>query len=201
MWQSLMPWLMLPAVGALIGYGTNWLAIRMLFHPRQPRFGMQGLLPRRQQDLAVNVGRLVAEELVHDDALAGALHDIELRDYVAPLLDEVIADKMDELKKLPLIGAMLNPSMLDGLKRTILEAVDHRQAAVKARLAEEFAQRVDVAGIVRQRLEAFDLDQLEQAVRRIAHHELAAITWWGAVLGGLIGLFQALSLHLLAWAA
>ena len=54
--SALLPWIMLPLVGAGIGYATNWLAIKMLFHPRNPRFGLQGLLPRRQDEIAESVG-------------------------------------------------------------------------------------------------------------------------------------------------
>ncbi|MFW5830079.1 MAG: DUF445 domain-containing protein, partial [Planctomycetota bacterium] len=36
-------WILMPLIGALIGYATNWLAIRMLFRPRRPVLGFQGL--------------------------------------------------------------------------------------------------------------------------------------------------------------
>jgi uncharacterized membrane protein YheB (UPF0754 family) len=53
---------MTPFVGALIGWLTNYLAIKMLFRPRQPRF-IFGLLcrviPRRQRDLALKIGEVV----------------------------------------------------------------------------------------------------------------------------------------------
>ena len=66
-----LPWVLLPVVGAIIGFATNWLAIKMLFHPRKPRFGVHGLLPRRQADLAKNIGAIVAEELITAGSFAG----------------------------------------------------------------------------------------------------------------------------------
>ena len=47
-------WILLPAVGALIGWFTNFVAIRMLFHPRKPvrlfgRVVLQGVLPRGRE--------------------------------------------------------------------------------------------------------------------------------------------------------
>ena len=33
----------LPLITALVGWGTNYLAVKMLFHPRRRIFGLQGL--------------------------------------------------------------------------------------------------------------------------------------------------------------
>ena len=75
----------MPLVGLLIGYATNWLAIQMLFHPRVKRFGYQGLLPRRQADIARDLGRVIGEELVKVETLLDPIKDIDLREHLSPL--------------------------------------------------------------------------------------------------------------------
>jgi hypothetical protein len=73
---SYLPFLLPPIVGALIGWGTNWLALKMLFRPIVPfRLGpwsIQGVIPRRQGALAANLGEMVERELVSHHDLAGA---------------------------------------------------------------------------------------------------------------------------------
>ena len=58
----------LPLVGALIGWFTNYLAVKMLFHPRDEKkilfLRIQGVFPKRQQALAHKVGMLVSSELI-----------------------------------------------------------------------------------------------------------------------------------------
>ena len=48
--------LLLPIIAALIGWSTNYLAVKMLFHPRLPLrimgFSIQGVFPKRQKQLA-----------------------------------------------------------------------------------------------------------------------------------------------------
>lgn len=44
--------LMLPLTGFVIGYFTNWLAIKLLFWPKQKVFGLQGLIPKRKEQIA-----------------------------------------------------------------------------------------------------------------------------------------------------
>jgi uncharacterized membrane protein YheB (UPF0754 family) len=58
-------------------------------------------------------------------------------------------------------------------------------------------EKVDIRTAVSSRLEGFDLLRLESVVTRVASKEMRAIEWWGAIVGGLIGLVQAAILALL----
>lgn len=69
-----------PLVGALIGWLTNALAVKMLFHPYKPwhigkiRLPLTpGIIPRRRHELAKAIGRAVEEKLLTYDDLAAAL--------------------------------------------------------------------------------------------------------------------------------
>ena len=57
---------------------------------------------------------------------------------------------------------------------------------------EEILQRFQVEEIVREQIEAFSLETLEEIVVSIAKKELVMITYLGALLGGIIGIFQGL---------
>ncbi|MDR0554579.1 MAG: DUF445 family protein [Treponema sp.] len=69
-------WLTPPLIGALIGYVTNALAIKMLFRPlREARiFGIRlpftpGILPRQRRKLADSIGAMVERELLTAEML------------------------------------------------------------------------------------------------------------------------------------
>src|SRR5258708_4122110 len=98
------PWVMLPTVGGAIGWATNLVAIRMLFHPPRPMLGLHGLLPRRQRELAASVGQVVGTELVPADDLLKGLDGADLTPYLRDLLDQAITAKLEEVRKIPLIG-------------------------------------------------------------------------------------------------
>jgi uncharacterized membrane-anchored protein YjiN (DUF445 family) len=59
----------------LHGYAGAWLAVRMLFRPRQPFkiFGLtlfpQGMIPRHRDRLANAIGKAVGEELVSTETI------------------------------------------------------------------------------------------------------------------------------------
>lgn len=189
-----LPWILLPGVGALIGYATNWLAIKMLFHPRQRRWGLQGLLPRRQPDLADSVGRIVAEDILHPDLLLSKLDEVDLGPAFSRLADRALERKVDDLRKIPLIGAFITPERLGSIRNALVDELEKSQPAIIGELKSMVRQRIDVHSLVRERLESLDLSDLEAMVQRVAAKEFRAIEAWGAVLGTLIGLAQALLL-------
>lgn len=58
------------AVTGLVGFGTNYIAIKMLFHPRKrrPLFG-QGLIPASKQKIARKLGESISKEIINSDLI------------------------------------------------------------------------------------------------------------------------------------
>jgi len=58
------------AVAGMIGFGTNWIAIRMLFWPRESRpiFG-HGLIPSQRDELIDKVAHEVLENLINEELI------------------------------------------------------------------------------------------------------------------------------------
>jgi uncharacterized membrane protein YheB (UPF0754 family) len=61
-------WWLLPLLGVVVGYVTNWVALWMIYEPAEPRkvgpFVVHGLFIRRQHDVAEVYARIVADEIV-----------------------------------------------------------------------------------------------------------------------------------------
>lgn len=84
-------------IAAVIGYVTNYLAIKMLFHPRRAwtirgrRVPFTpGLIPKRKGEIAVALGRVVSEYLVTADGLKKMLQQPEVRGQVEHKLYELV---------------------------------------------------------------------------------------------------------------
>ena len=65
-----------PLTGGIIGYFTNWLAIKMMFRPHQPKhlFGIRipftpGLIPKERGRIAEAVGSSISENLMNKEVL------------------------------------------------------------------------------------------------------------------------------------
>lgn len=90
------------SIGGLVGFGTNWVAIKMLFHPRVRVFGVQGVVPARRLELARSVGITLEEHLISGDRMhrllvgSGAVNEAidNLAKHLPRLLDDPEAREM-----------------------------------------------------------------------------------------------------------
>jgi hypothetical protein len=76
LFRLLVTWVLPPALGAVIGYVTNDIAIRMLFRPLTEKriLGIRvpltpGIIPKQRHALAESIGRMVSEHLITEDAV------------------------------------------------------------------------------------------------------------------------------------
>ncbi len=86
-----------PLVGCVIGYITNWLAIKMLFRPFKPvyLFGRQlpftpGLIPKEKVRLSAAVGDVIGKTLLDPDTLKGALLSGDMHEKLEKGIDSLI---------------------------------------------------------------------------------------------------------------
>ncbi|WP_068138550.1 DUF445 domain-containing protein [Limnochorda pilosa] len=189
-------WILLPLAGALIGWITNLLAVRMIFRPRDPvripLLGMrvQGLLPKRQADLARSVGEVVERDLLPVDELLALL---ELDRYREQVLEHVVGQVDERLANG--WSRYLPESIRRGLV-TYARSTAARETAlvldeVGVRLTEDLRSRVKLAPLVESQMARLRTDELERLLWQVAGHEFRWIEYLGAILGFAIGLGQA----------
>ena len=191
---DLWTWITIPAIGALIGLCTNWLAVKMIFRPLQPRglpgLRLHGLVPRRQQDLAKAIGDVVGNHLIeHKDVVRG-LNNLDFGGIFQEVLDRGLGPKVEELRSLPLIGGFLTEERVGEIKQTIVEGVMVHKEAVLDHVEKGLAKGLDVPRIVEEKVTAFSVLELEALILRVARRELKSIVRLGGVIGLCIGLCQ-----------
>lgn len=78
-----------PMIGAMIGYGTNWLAIKMLFRPVKPikigKFTLPftpGIIPKRKESLAKAIGEMVGNHLFTSEDMQKMLLSEEIENTI-----------------------------------------------------------------------------------------------------------------------
>jgi uncharacterized membrane protein YheB (UPF0754 family) len=105
----ILPWVLPPVLGAVIGYVTNAIAIRMLFRPlREIRvLGVRlpltpGVIPRQRGQLADNIGQMVARELLDEETirrqLSSAGFQERIRSNVEQFLAELLSSPLSKLR-------------------------------------------------------------------------------------------------------
>lgn len=187
-------WLLYPGAGALIGWLTNWLAIRLLFRPHEPvgigPWRVQGLLPRRRRDLARTVAQVVERELLSSHDLAHRLTAPAARARLVDALAGNLAAAVARRLPLPLPKPLAD--LLHKAARAEAQRFVDRQLPG---LINHWLAGIQVATLIQERLDALAIDEMEQLIHRLAKQELRYIEWMGALVGGLVGVVQALLVH------
>lgn len=191
---SLWTWILLPLIGGVIGLVTNYIAVKMIFRPLKRRrilfVPFHGLVPRRQKDLAKSIGKVVGAHLVEHKDIVKAFDKLDFDDLLGGVLDRGLTPKIQELRSLPLIGGFLTEDRVGEIKKAIRASILQHKQVVLDEIEKGLVKGLDVQKMVEQKVAAFPVLKLEQLILEVAKKELQAITWWGGVLGALIGLLQ-----------
>lgn len=195
---DLWTWLTIPAIGGVIGWSTNWLAVKMIFRPIQPRrflfLRVQGLIGRRQADLAKAIGRVVGNHLVEHKDVVKSLNRLDFGGILAGVLDKGLGPKVAELRSLPLIGGFLTEERVRDIRNSIVDGIMKHKESVLDEVERGLAKGLDVPTLVEKKVAGFAIEKLEAMILEVASRELRAIEVLGGVLGVVIGLLQVLFL-------
>ena len=192
----------LPLIAALTGWITNYLAIKMLFHPRKKVdlyfFSIQGIFPKRQQQLADKLGRIVSKELFSFDDIRDRFTSTETATEINKVLDEKLEDFLGVKLKttIPVLNFFLTAKMKTRIKNMMHEEFQHILPDILTRYSNKLEKDIDVEDIVKQKVSAFSSAKLEDILVSIMKKEFKFIEILGAVLGFLIGLIQLMILQL-----
>jgi uncharacterized membrane protein YheB (UPF0754 family) len=197
MTHTIMFWLQ-PLIAAFTGWFTTWIAIKMLFHPRNPvrilGLTIQGVFPKRQQQVASKLGKVVANELIHFDEIAAMLRDPKQLEQLNPTiekhLDAFLSVKLKE--KLPVISMFVSDAMMLKVKEGMMEEITLLLPVVITQYTDNLSAQVDIERIVTEKVSKFSTDKLEEILYSVMKKEFWFLELVGWVLGLLIGIIQLL---------
>lgn len=187
---------LIPIISAFIGWFTNWIAIKMLFHPREPKkilgITFQGIFPKNQAQFAAKLGKLVGEELLSFKDIADKITNPENIEKVMPVvethIDHFLRVKLAE--KMPVISMFIGEKTITELKGVFMEELKTLFPTLMESYINNLQQDLDLEQIVTQKVAAFSSDKLEQILNSIMSKEFRFVEIIGAVLGFIIGLLQ-----------
>ena len=124
-----------PVIASVIGYGTNYVAVKMLFHPRNEIKFMgrtlpftPGAIPKGKPRLAKAVGDVVGNTLITKEDITEKLLDEKIEHSVTEKIGEILNV---EIKKEVMTLSKIDDEKYDSLKNRITDTVtDKIMAAV-----------------------------------------------------------------------
>ncbi len=191
-----MKFIALPILGALTGYVTNFIAVRMLFRPRREvnmaGFRLQGLIPRRRPELARNIAETVHTHLISHDDIRRAMDKPEVSDSLRKMVEgrvtQLLVERGPEIH--PMARILLTDQLVGKLRAIITDEIMKSMPSITEQMLDTLEENLDFQALIIDKIEDFDLDRFEQIVLNIARKELRAIETLGGLLGFGIGLLS-----------
>jgi len=94
--------LLIPIISALVGWSTNYLAVKMMFYPIEfvgikPFFGWQGLIPAKRKEMAEIATELVLDKLLSVEEIAARLEPAKINQAIERRLQQVLKRVVNEV--------------------------------------------------------------------------------------------------------
>ncbi len=189
-------WL-LPTAGFVVGYLTNWLALKMIFEPVTPKkifgFRWQGSFLKRQEEVSEAYARLITDNIVNSQNMLHAMLEGPGGERMMQIIDRHVRDAAERYDAVPrpvsnlLFGSDDYEALKDRVAQGVVEAVPHGPIHDVEDYAEE---ALDLENTLRTRLQHLPPDQFTGLLRPIFQEDEWKLILVGAVLGLMVGLFQ-----------
>ena len=151
----------------------------------------QGLIPRRQQQLAEESAEIIEREILQQHMILNEIRKIELTPYLEEAAQKIVWERIGpQLKAIPLLGSFINDSTLAKFEVIAAAAMKEEAGPLMEKVATQFEASVNLRQMIEDNIAAFDLDRLEGIVNQVAKREFKTIERLGAVLGFIIGCIQ-----------
>jgi len=131
-------------IGAVIGYVTNYVAIKLLFRPFKPvKLGNiivfpQGVIPREKKSLARKVGNTIKEYILSEDEIRKIVTSPEVRAEIEKFLDK----KIKELSGKEITEFISKEEMAEKFAKIILKVVEEKFSMFTSLISEDMLKNI-----------------------------------------------------------
>lgn len=196
-------YLLIPLISGLIGWGTNILAVRMLYHPREKLgigpFSVQGVIPRRKAALAKDIAEAVQEEFLAEDVVREALSSPEMADSLVEVFEKQIDSFfLNTLGRNPLLANVFESEAVRSMKERHKAVMRRELPGIIEKVVTPVSAGISFQKQIEQKILNYDLSELEKLTHQVMGRELKEIERLGALIGFIIGLVQVLVFNFLS---
>jgi uncharacterized membrane protein YheB (UPF0754 family) len=193
--------LLIPFLSAFIGWFTPWLAIKMLFRPRNTvnvlGFRLQGVFPKKQKQIAQSLAKMVNEEFFSLDSIEQKIADPASLEKIMPVIEEHIDHflRVKLAKKMPIVSMFIGDKTINEMKSVFMDELSELFPVIMKNYVGGLKEQIDIEGMITEKLGNFPPEKLELIVYQGLSKELRYLGLFGATIGFIIGLAQLL----IAW--
>jgi len=184
--------IVLPLFGMCIGWLTDWLAIKLVFFPRERRLGLQGIFQKRRDEVAEQYGELIAREVMTIPNILDTVLNGPRADRAKALVRKAVGEVVDEQAELarPVVVAAIGEHRLREMKRdAAVLAIERLPETVRS--AEAYlTDALDIRNTIATRMCDLTRVEYEELLRPAFRRDEWKLIAVGAAIGFVVGELQ-----------
>lgn len=205
--------LMLPVSGFLLGWITNWIALKLIFRPIDPiifklfyccgpTIKIQGLFLQRQREVSVEFAAFITKKILTAEHILESMYRGPSSDKVFIKVTKHLQDACDRFagyeKFKPLIEYALGTDKFNQAKQEIIDGLFNclelkckkEILNVQKKLEQYTDEAMDIERLLRTKMAQLTSRQFEGVLHPVFEQDEIKLIMIGAMLGLLVGLFQ-----------
>ena len=192
-----------PIAGGIIGWVTNYVAIKLLFRPHIPfsilGYQVQGVIPKRRKEIARSMAKAIEKDLLSSGDFAKALSGLDWEKEIENTVEEAVEHRFSSrYLKLPVVG-LVSENLKGQIKLILTKEIISHLDRKKDSLAAKVKESIDVQELLVTKIDKLDLKKFEKLLTDFIARELKHLEYLGGVMGFIIGLIQSVMTLAFGW--
>ncbi|MDH3655841.1 MAG: DUF445 family protein [Myxococcales bacterium] len=184
----------LPAAGFLVGYITNWLALNLIFEPKEPKqvgpLKIQGVFIKRQREVATSFADVIAERVLNAENMIQHISEGPNRQRVLDILEGQVEESVKVYERDAMVGMLVSKDKLEEAKADLLDRVRNADITDTSQIKTFADQSRHIHGQLEANLAALDSVQFSGILRPVFQKDEWKLILAGGVIGTGIGALQ-----------
>lgn len=193
--------LIMPAFGLLVGWFTDWLALKLIFNPKRPirilGIEFQGLFLKRRKEVAADYGTLIADEVITARKVIEAVLTGPLSDRLFAMINRHVQEALDHGTGVakPLVVLSVGTTRYQQMKRSIASKIMDHLPDTMTYIEDYARESMGVRTLLIDKMQQLDALQFESLIRPAFEQDEWILITVGALLGFAMGEAQAIVLE------
>lgn len=190
------PWVM-PIFGGFTGWFTDWLALKMIFYPKEPKkflglVSWQGLFLKRRKEVAADYGALIAEKIVTPKNIIREVLEGPMSDRLFVMVQRHVQRMVDAQAGLakPLVVMSVGTANYIAMKKQIVAKCIELMPTALEHVEPYATDAMDIRNTLVNKMQQLTAEEFEQLLRPAFQQDEWILIMVGAVLGFLVGELQ-----------
>ncbi len=195
-WYFFPVWWVLPFAGLLVGYVTNWIALKLIFEPLYPKkigpYVLQGLFIKRQEEVAQGYSKLVKENIITSEKIFEQLwsgpKSPKLKEIIGEHVRDVVEETAQDYRKI--IDLFYTPEKFETVKNIATYSFMEDFPILMHNIYQYTEQSLDVENALFQKMSTLPPEDFAGFLRPIFQEDEWKLIAVGAILGMIAGFMQ-----------